>query len=213
MIHRILWRVGSEEALGFWRERLGIDGDVFADPEGLEGELVVEPGDAPLAARADDIPEEHAIRGIHGVRAFSSRPDGSAALLEALGFAAAGDASWRVDGEQRHGVYAFDEPPGVGRQGAGTVHHVAWSAADDTQLAEYRLRAAGAGARPTQIIDRQYFHSVYFREPSGVLFELASRDIGFDVDEPLESLGHDLKLPPQHEHLRATLERTLTPLP
>jgi glyoxalase family protein len=90
---------------------------------------------------------------------------------------------------------------------------VAWSAADDDELERFRGRIRAAGGHPTVIVDRQYFHSVYFREPSGVLFELATRDLGFDVDEPLESLGRDLKLPPQHEHLRARLERTLTPLP
>jgi glyoxalase family protein len=92
------------------------------------------------------------------------------------------------------------------------VHHVAWSAADDGELDAFRALARQGGAHPTPIIDRQYFHSVYFREPSGVLFELASRDIGFDIDEPRETLGQDLKLPPQHEHLREQLEHTLTPL-
>ena len=95
---------------------------------------------------------------------------------------------------------------------AGTVHHVAWSAADDAELTAFRSRAVEAGARATDIIDRQYFHSVYFREPSGVLFELASRDIGFAYDEPEESLGEALKLPPQYESRRDQLEQALTPL-
>ena len=95
---------------------------------------------------------------------------------------------------------------------AGTVHHVAWSAADDAELEAVRARAVEAGARATEIIDRQYFHSVYFREPSGVLFELASRDIGFEYDEPLETLGEALKLPPQYEARREELEHALTPL-
>jgi glyoxalase family protein len=132
-------------------------------------------------------------------------------LLEALGFAGA-DREWRVGGE-RHAELAYDAPPDArGRTSAGTVHHIAWSVADDAELAAFRDRALGAGARPTTIIDRQYFHSVYFREPSGVLFELASRDIGFDYDEPLESLGEALKLPPQYEARRDELERRLTPL-
>jgi glyoxalase family protein len=92
------------------------------------------------------------------------------------------------------------------------VHHIAWSAADDAELEDFRSRAAAAGAHATSIIDRQYFHSVYFREPSGVLFELASRDIGFDYDEPVETLGEALKLPPQYEGHREQLERVLTPL-
>ncbi len=92
------------------------------------------------------------------------------------------------------------------------MHHVAWSAADDAELREYAAKAAGAGAHTTPIIDRQYFHSVYFREPSGVLFELASRDVGFTVDEPAITLGQELKLPPQHERLRPRLEQALTPI-
>jgi glyoxalase family protein len=103
-------------------------------------------------------------------------------------------------------------PAEPGIQSAGTVHHVAWSAADDDELEALRAVVEGAGAHPTQIIDRQYFHSVYFREPSGVLFELATRDIGFDVDEPIETLGQALKLPERYERFRARLERSLTPL-
>jgi glyoxalase family protein len=92
------------------------------------------------------------------------------------------------------------------------VHHIAWSLADDAELDAFRRRALDAGAHATDIIDRQYFHSVYFREPSGVLFELASRDIGFAYDEPPETLGEALKLPPQYENRREELERRLTPL-
>ncbi|MCW2990589.1 MAG: Glyoxalase/bleomycin resistance protein/dioxygenase [Solirubrobacterales bacterium] len=214
MVHRILWRVGSEAALDFWSQRLGT-GPVFADPEGLEHELVVVAGaDAPLSAAAADIPPEHALQGFHGVRAYAAAPWTSRALLEALGFAEEGPGSWRLTGAQRHGLYHYAPPPDErGIPGAGTIHHVAWSAADDAELTAYRERAVAAGAHPTHIIDLQYFHSVYFREPSGVLFELASRDIGFAVDEPLETLGRALKLPAQHEHLRAQLEQTLTPLP
>ena len=215
MVHRIVWRVGSPEALDFWADRLGA-GPVFTDPEGLEHELVVAAGiaDVPLTAAAQDIPPEHGIQGFHAVRAFASAPERSAPLLEAMGFEAQdGAAAWRLAGSERHALYHVDPaPPERGVPGAGTIHHVAWSAADDAELELFRARAAGAGAHATHIIDRQYFHSVYFREPSGVLFELASRDIGFDADEPLESLGRALKLPPQHEHLREQLERTLTPL-
>jgi glyoxalase family protein len=111
-------------------------------------------------------------------------------------------------------VATVDDAPLAARgvTSAGTVHHVAWSAADDAELEAVRAQAMAAGARATEIIDRQYFHSVYFREPSGVLFELASRDIGFEYDEPLESLGEALKLPPQYEARREELERALTPL-
>jgi glyoxalase family protein len=223
MLHRILWRVAAPAAIDFWAERLAARGVAaertaegglrFADPEGLHSELVVAGvSDAPLRAAADGVPAEHAIQGFHGARAYAAEPAASAPLLAALGFTG-GPAELELAGAERRGTWAYDPPPAApGLQGAGTVHHIAWSAADDAELDALRVTAAGAGARPTPIIDRQYFHSVYFREPSGVLFELASRDVGFDVDEPLESLGRALKLPVQHEHLRARLEQTLTPL-
>jgi len=225
MPYRVQWRVASPAALEFWSARLGAEGVQareedgalrFDDPEGLEHALLVaDVPDAPLRARAQDVPEEHALLGFHGLRAYATDPERSAPLLEALGFAGAdGGARWEAAGEQRRGHLHWDpapEAPGV--QGAGSIHHVAWSAADDAELDALRRRAVEAGAHATPIIDRQYFHSVYFRIPSGVLFELATRDIGFAVDEPPESLGEALKLPPQHEHLRERLERTLTPLP
>jgi len=225
MIHAIRWRVGSPAALGFWERRLageGVraerDGDVllFRDPEGLAHELLVAHGDdPPLAAHAVDIPDEHALQGFHGIRAYAALPERSAPLLAALGFSPEDreGAHWGLEGARRHARLCYDRPPpDRGIQGAGTVHHVAWSASDDAELRDYAATAAGAGAHATPVIDRQYFHSVYFREPSGVLFELASRDIGFTVDEPAATLGQALKLPEQHEHLRARLERVLTPI-
>lgn len=225
MVHAIEWRVGSPAALAFWEARLageGVaterEGDAalrFADPEGLTHVLVpaaVE--DPPLAARAEGIPPEHALQGFDGVRAYASDPARSAPLLEALGFAAQEPPGrWTLAGETRRARLSYDAAPERhGIQAAGTVHHIAWSAADDAELQAFRARAVEAGARATGIIDRQYFHSVYFREPSGVLFELASRDIGFTYDEPAERLGTELKLPPQYEAHRAQLERLLTPL-
>jgi glyoxalase family protein len=226
MVHTIVWRVASPDALGFWAQRLTDEGTAvtwdeggllrFADPEGLTHEIVPsDAGDAPLAARALDIPAEHALLGFHGVRAYASVPERSGPLLTALGFGqrAPNGGAWVAQGEARHGVIHYDPAPAArGVQGAGTIHHIAWSAADDLELADLRITLIEAGARPTPIIDRQYFHSVYFREPSGVLFELASRDIGFAVDEPAAELGTHLKLPPQHEDQRAQLEAVLTPI-
>lgn len=226
MVHTIVWRASGPEALAFWAARLTDAGTVvswdeggllrFADPEGLRHEIVPsDAGDPPLAAVALDVPAERRLLGFHGVRAYSGAPDRSAPLLQALGFAQrnAGGA-WVAQGTTRHGVIHYDPPPaGHGMPGAGTVHHVAWSAADDAELAALRDVLRAHGAHPTPVIDRQYFHSVYFREPSGVLFELATRDIGFAVDEDARELGSHLKLPPQHEDRRAQLEGLLTPLP
>jgi glyoxalase family protein len=229
MVHTIQWRVGSAEALAFWAARLAGGGVTtervrdgagarlrFVDFEGLRHELLaVDVDDAPLAAQAPDVPSEHALLGFHGVRAYASAPGRSAPLLEALGFSSLDDGAggWRLGGRERHAELRYEPPPGErGRTSAGTIHHIAWSAADDDELRAYRERAVHAGAHATDIIDRQYFHSVYFREPSGILFELASRDIGFQYDEPPEALGLALKLPPQYESRRAELERRLTPL-
>jgi glyoxalase family protein len=224
MVHTVQWRVASDDAIAFWHHRLEGEGVAterddrylrFSDPEGLAHELVVTGADdAPLVAQAPDVPAEHALQGFHGVRAYASEPARSARLLEHLGFTPEEtDGLWVVRGAERHAEYRYEPAPGRGIPAAGTVHHVAWSAADDGELEAFRDRAAAAGAHPTPLIDRQYFHSVYFREPSGVLFELASRDVGFAIDEPEATLGSELKLPPQYEDRRAELLELLTPLP
>ena len=224
MIHRITWRVGSEEAIDFWEERLrahGVeptreDGRLrFEDPEGLGLELaVVSTDDPPLVAEHPEIPAELALQGFDSVRAYSAAPDASRTLLEeTLVFEPRGDNEWEVRGEQRGGVYAYDGAPAEpGRGGAGTVHHVAWATTMEEHDA-WRERVAQAGAQPTPVIDRYYFRSIYFREPSGVLFELATLGPGFTTDEPLETLGERLALPPDYEALRDRLEDVLTPLP
>jgi len=221
MVHRIVWRVGSEDSLSFWAERLAANGVeseraggslVFADPEGLEHELaVVEVGDEPLIADHPEVPGELALQGFHAVRAYSAAPDTSRGLLEALEFELAGEG-WEARGEKRGGLYFYDEPPGErGLQGAGSVHHVAWASTVE-EHAEWREKAIAAGAQPTPVIDRFYFRSIYFREPSGVLFEIATLGPGFTVDEPLEHLGEKLSLPPDYEHLRAEVEPNLRPV-
>jgi glyoxalase family protein len=225
MAHTICWRVGSSDALAFWLERLaaeGIDAERggrvvrFADPEGLRHALVVvDVPDERLAAFVPDIPDEHAILGLHGVRAYADAEDIAATepVLEALGIQRDEKGRWLAAGAERQGQLTWDEPPEEAAiPGAGTIHHLAWSAADDAELAALREQIASVGGRPTAVIDRQYFHSVYFRPRAGVLFELASRDIGFGVDEPLERLGQALKLPPQYESRRPELEANLTPL-
>jgi glyoxalase family protein len=222
MIHRVVWRVGSEDALDFWAERLGGEGIEterdgaslrFADPEGLEHELlVVQVSDEPLTADHPEVPAEHALQGFHAVRAYASDPAGSGGLLEALGFDPAEDGAWEARGPRRGGLYLYDAPDaGRGIQGAGTVHHVAWASEDEDHEA-WRERVEQGGGRPTPVIDRHYFRSIYFREPSGVLFEIATRSPGFTVDEPLEHLGEKLSIPPFLEHRRPEIEATVRPL-
>jgi glyoxalase family protein len=219
MVHRVVWRVASTDALDFWEQRLGGergDGFVrFADPEGLEHELaVVETEDAPLVADHPEIPKELALQGFDGVRAYSATPEASrAALEETLAFEPAGENTWEARGAERGGFYAYDPAPeGPGAMGAGAVHHVAWASTMDDHE-QWQRRVAAAGLRPTPIIDRFWFRSIYFREPSGVLFEIATLGPGFDVDEDPEHLGEALVLPPDFEHLRDQLEPVLTPLP
>jgi glyoxalase family protein len=220
-VHRIVWRVGSDEALEFWEKRLAGkgtesrregDGLVFSDPEGLEHELlVVEVDDEPLIADHPEVPKEVALRGFHAARAYNANPEASSELLEALEFEQA-DGAWEARGDARGGRYLYDDPP-VERaiQGAGSVHHIAWASTID-EHEEWRERALSAGAQPTPVIDRFYFRSIYFREPSGVLFEIATLGPGFTVDEPVEHLGEKLSLPPDFEHLRAEVEPKLRPV-
>jgi len=223
MVHRIVWRLASPEALGFWQERLSREGvDVtreaggvrFEDPEGLELELrVVNTADPPLVARHPDIPADLALQGFDGVRAYSADPARSRQFLqETLGFFARGDAEFEVRGERRGSLYAYDRATTHGVSGAGTVHHVAWSSLVDDHAA-WGERVLRGGGRPTPIVERFYFRSIYFGEPSGVLFEIATIGPGFAIDEPADRLGEALSLPPKFEHLRAQLERILTPLP
>jgi glyoxalase family protein len=218
MIHTIAWRVGDPASLDFWAARLEhagrpverADGVVRStDPEGIGVEIVAtEVLDPPLTAAAKDIPAEHALQGFDGVRAYALAPERSRELLDRLGF----DDDGVLAGEQRRARYAYDAAPAErGLQGAGSVHHVAWASRDEDHEA-WGETARQAGARPTPVIDRTYFRSIYFVEPNGVLFEVATLSPGFAVDEDPEHLGESLVLPSQHEHLRARLERTLTPV-
>jgi glyoxalase family protein len=225
MVHRIVWRVPTRESLEFWEERLagaGVRAELsggsllFADPEGLEHELVRDAvDDEPLSAYSPDVPGEHALQGFAGVRAYSNAPVSSERLLgEALGFKRGEGEHWEVRGARRGSFYAYDPaPPEINRtQGAGTVHHVAFAAAFD-DVDAWRDRVLDGGARPTPVIERFYFKSIYFVEPSGVLFEIATIGPGFAVDEDAAHLGERLSLPPRFESMRAALESKLTPLP
>jgi glyoxalase family protein len=225
MIHRLRWRVASREALEFWAKRLASEGIAseevpdqdalrFCDPEGLGLELaVVQTDDEPLVAVAEGIAPQYALLGFDGVRAYSRGADQEARLLtDVMGLRPVGPRAYALQGGRRTAGYVQDEPPGApGLQGAGTVHHIAWCDRDDDHVA-WRERLHRTGFHPTAVIDRQYFLSIYFREPGGVLFELATPSPGFAIDEDPEHLGEELRLPPQYEHLRERLEQLLTPL-
>jgi catechol 2,3-dioxygenase-like lactoylglutathione lyase family enzyme len=219
------------ESLGWWIERLvahGVEHErpsrrfgapvlAFRDPDGLLLELAVHPDAASRGAwEGADVPAEHAIRGVHSVALWEETGEETVRMLtDTLGFrhvADEGNASRFAAGDGGPGTLVDVRTVGGfprGAGGAGTVHHVAWRTGDDAGELELRTRVEAAGAQPTPVIDREYFHSVYFREPGGVLFELATDAPGFDVDEPRERLGEALMLPPQYEPRRAEIERVL----
>ncbi|HUB75491.1 MAG TPA: VOC family protein [Solirubrobacteraceae bacterium] len=224
MVHRVIWRVGSSDSLAFWAERLAeleiertvTPGSVIlADPEGLTHELVAERvADAPLRALHPEIPAEHAIAGFSGVRAYSLREDSSRELLERLLGATRRDGGeLELRGASRGATIAFDPAPRARSvQGGGSVHHVAWG----TTVAEHpswHARLRDAGVHTTPIIDRHFFHSIYFREPGGILYEIADDGPGFSQGIAPGELGRRVVLPPWLEPRRAELEARLTPLP
>jgi glyoxalase family protein len=224
MAYRVRWRVDSAASLAFWAERLAelgvaptVDADAvrFADPEGLEHELLVQDvSDAPLRAVHPEIPAEHALLGFAGVRAYSWHEDASKALLTAVLSARATDEhTLELRGARRGATIALDAAPEErALQGAGSIHHVAWG----TTVAEHprwHERVTAAGVRTTPIIDRHFFHSIYFREPGGILYEVADDGPGFAHDVSVSELGRQVVLPPWLEPRRAEIEARLTPLP
>ena len=223
MIHTIQLGVTSEESLDFWAARLESKGYAsergerslsFEDYDGLRFELVVAGGGNPrLRAVHPEVPAEHAILGVEGARAYiAGGTDADRDLLtETLGFTELGDGDYRLEGDTKRFHWAYDATTDRGFPGAGTVHHIAWHSSDEDHTT-WQQRVADAGMQVTPVIDRDYFLSVYFRQPQGVLFELATTSPGFAVDEDPAHLGEELRLPKQHEHLRALLERHLTPL-
>ena len=227
MVHRIIWRVGDAEALDFWAQRLAAEGIAtgaraaclrFADPEGLDARAASSPtrNDAPLVARAADIPAEHALLGFHGVRAYARDPERSQQpAAQALGFTRDGRRGWVAAGER-----AAQAPTTTTRRPTAPRHPGRRDGPPHRLGGRRRRRARGAGAtasprparHPTPIIDRQYFHSVYFREPSGVLFELATATSASRSTRPLGAPGRGAAAAAQHEPLRERLEQSLAPL-
>jgi glyoxalase family protein len=222
-----------EDSLGYWTERLvghGVrfekltrrfDETVisFADPEGMRLELVAAPNDPRGPWEGGTVPAEHAIRGFHHVSLSERDPERTAKLMDgSLGFRRVDEAEGRLRFEAGAGgpgnlVDVVDGSDGPrGRMGVGTVHHVAFRAEDDDAELAIREEVAALGYDVTPVLDRNYFRSIYFREPGGVLFEIATDPPGFAVDEDPAELGTNLKLPPWLEPRRPEIEAALPPL-
>ena len=222
-------------SLPWWRERLERQGFGAQDEEARFGERVMtltDPHGLPLAlvesARAlerpfdawkrSEVPAERQIRGIHAVRVAESNADPTSEFAQkTLGMKRVGhEEGWtRFEGRDAWcghlDVRTAPELP-RGEWGVGTVHHVAWRVRNESEQVDLRALVQRAGLRPTQVIDRFWFTSVYFREPGGVLFELATDPPGFAIDEPIEQLGQELKLPPWLEPKRKEIEHALPPI-
>ncbi|WP_248897207.1 ring-cleaving dioxygenase [Haloplanus halobius] len=217
-------------AIDYWVGRLeseGVDvddphdrfGDTvvpFRDPDGLPLELVGR-ADAPAGDPPEGpVPAEHAIRGFFGVTLSLVDPHSTATLLEAMGFeettSDGGRQRYEADGDLGYVVDLHEDPEAPrGRPGAGTVHHVAFQVTQENQ-AEWREVLIDHGLRPTEIIDRKWFESVYARTDGGVLFEYATKEPGYTVDEEIEHLGERLVLPEWLEDRRGEIEAGLPPL-
>ncbi|MEV7553077.1 ring-cleaving dioxygenase [Amycolatopsis sp. NPDC089917] len=223
-----------EASLGWWKQHLAenkvetsqirnSDGEEtlsFADPDGLKLALVAHPqGDPRDPWDTKLVPAEHAIRGLHSVTLSVSKEDATAGMLtDGLGLAFVNQEDNRLRfsaGEGGPGALVDvlvtpDAPRGL--VAAGTVHHVAWRAPDEETQAAWRDELIDDGVNVTSILDRQYFRSIYFREPGGTLLEVATDEPGFAIDEPLLELGRALKLPPWLEPKREDIEAMLPKL-
>lgn len=218
-----------EGSLGYWRDRLadarvgGIDevqqfGEKrlrFHGPDGDGFALVEAPGDARAPYSGGPVPSDYGIHGFRGVTMCLRDGAATAELLEFMGYREVGrdGASLRlgIDGGNGADIVDLEVRPDArqAREGAGSVHHVAFAVENRAAQAEVRRALLERGAHVTPAIDRDYFWAIYFRTPGGILFEVATNEPGFDRDEDSAHLGEALKLPDQHAHLRARLEQAL----
>jgi glyoxalase family protein len=222
-----------QRSLDFWNNRLsklgvqtsrtsrfGTDAIVVADPDGIELELIAQSSDQPWVPWQDGpVDEEHAIRGFHSVTLTVAEATATFDLLvKTMGFRTVAHEGHRTRFETGQGgphaiLDVIESPEGPeGEESIGTVHHVAWRAADAGHQAEWREVLVKAGRNVTPVIDRYYFKSIYYREPGAVLFEIATDGPGFTVDETAESLGSSLSLPPWFQVRRDRLDVTLPPI-
>lgn len=199
------------------QKRFGAEVLPFQDPDGMIIEFIVDDGPAAIEVWEDGpIPAEHVLRGFHSATLWVGDAAGTADLLtHSMGYTLAGQEGhryrFRAVGENSGRFIDLLERPGElhGRLGAGSVHHIAFRTVDDDEQLEYLSALRGQGYNVTPVQDRQYFRSIYFRAPSGVLFEVATDAPGFLYDEPVEALGTSLKLPPWLEPNRARISQIL----
>lgn len=225
-----------EGSLGYWQERLGKAGALFEaprprerfeeevltffDPDGLQLELVARAGDPGLPPwETGPVPAEHAVRGFEAVTLTEWNPEVTANVLDGvMGFRLLGEDKGRMrfaaaGGGAASQVDVIASPDAArGSISAGTVHHVAWRVAGDAGQQAWHQELTGRGFHVSPILDRQYFHSIYFREPGGVLFEIATDSPGFTYDETVAELGSGLKLPPWLETSRGEIQSALPKL-
>ncbi len=210
---------GDRNAGDEWlSDRFGDSVLSFADPDGQRLELAAVDGVRTEEPWADGpIPAEYAVCGFFGVTLHSTAPEETVEMLETLGYESVGE-----DGDYRRFATGGDRATVVdlltraverGRMGPGVVHHVAFRTKDDDEQAMWRDLLVGDGEYVTPVRDRRYFRSIYFREPGGVLFELATDGPGFDIDEPMETLGETLTLPPWLESKQKAIESGLPEVP
>lgn len=190
----------------------------FPDPDGMKIEIVGHAdAEPPNPSRFAAVPVEHSLRGFYGVTLYLRTAEETTKILNLMGFTQRAEEGSRMrfaaDGSALgNHIDLLIAPEGHhGRMGAGTVHHIAFRVEDDADQLEWR-ELIGKHLDVTPVQDRTYFHSVYFREPGGVLFELATNPPGFDFDEPIESLGEALRIPPWLEKYRAVIEQRLAPI-
>jgi glyoxalase family protein len=209
-------RVASRDAENHFGQR----GLAFEDPDGMPLEIVGEPDPAGQAWTSGPVPANSAIRGFHGVTIAEEGYEKTAHLLtDLMGFKAVGEERnrFRYRAASDKGVGLIVDllcVPGArhGAMGAGVIHHIAFRTADDPQQKHWQEKIAGAGLNVSPVMDRTYFHSIYYREPGGVLFEIATDAPGFTFDEPAEQLGTKLKLPPWLQPHQAEIEQAVPPL-
>jgi glyoxalase family protein len=199
--------------------RFGEESLVVTDPSGLAMELVATNSDPRIPWTGNGVPADIGIRGLHSVTLQSAAPGLTRKMMTGLlGFTQVDESEQLVrlglgGGNAGKIVDILDSPGGrLARNGLGTVHHVAFAIADETEQRDLRDELIKAGLAVTDVLDRCYFRSIYFREPGGILFEVATTKPGFTVDEKLESLGSELKLPPWEEPNRSAIEDVLLPV-